>query len=220
MINYLRKVTKYCLLVVFLIFIGCKNENHSVKNQELKVNNLKKKLSYEKFYTLENDSLQLTIPFNWKFEKSNDVWLYLSCSETNKKLYFSVSKYKKTEVGMDLKEYVIEGFKQISSKIDKFKYVLKKLDFEDGGFCFILTTFTSEIDNQYVTYSLIYESNNTIYDFAFKTLNVKEINELNYREFLLIIQSFQFNNEQIINDANFLVTKESKLKYEDLVSEF
>jgi hypothetical protein len=80
----------------------------------------------------------------------------------------------------------------------------------------LLTIFTKEKNRNYIAYSLIYQPENIIYDFAFKTLDDEKQNEVNYRKFLLIVQSFEDNNDMIIDGSKFIVNDEKELKFEDL----
>ncbi|MFM9989570.1 hypothetical protein [Flavobacterium sp.] len=164
----------------------------------------------------ENDTIKIKTPIGWKIKKSKDSWIFFPYEKNNPKLYFSIMKYNVAEVNLNAEKYLIEGFKQISDKIDKFHYLLKKLSFANGTNCYLLTIFTKEKNRNYITYDLVYQPENIIYEFTFKTLDDEKNNEVNYRKFLLITQSLEVNNDMIMDGNKFIISEEKEIKIEDL----
>ena len=215
------KSKHFLLLLVFIVFNSCKkNENietkMSTKNNLWEIRNKDAQPVIVEWEQYQNDTVKIKTPIGWRFKKSKDAWIFFSFDKNHPKLYFAISKYNVAEVKLNSESYLIEGFKQISNKIDKFRYILKKLSFANGTDCYLLTIFTKEKNLNYITYSLIYQPENIIYDFAFKTLDDEKQNEVNYRKFLLIVQSFEDNNDMIIDGSKFIVNDEKELKFEDL----
>ena len=164
----------------------------------------------------KDEEIHLKIPKNWQIRKFDDVWKYFPYNDKNSKLYFSIQKYETSTIGLNDKEYLKEGFRQISEKIDKFHYVLKKLSFNNNKRCYILTIFTNEKGIDYVTYCLIYQPDDIIYDFAYKTVRDEEQDELNYRKFLLIVQGSVINGNKIIDGSTLIVDNEEKITFEEI----
>lgn len=215
--------SKY-LLILFIILAtlnACKKDNSTditadIEENPWKIKKENNQIVNIKWKQFENDSVKLKIPNDWQIEPSKDSWMYFPNDKNNPKLYFSIMKYNVAEVKLDAKKYLTEGFKQISDKINEFHYILKRLSFANGKDCYILTIQTEENDGKYISYSLIYQPENIIYDFAFKTLDDPKSNEINYRKFLLIAQSLEDNNDMIIDGSKFIVKDEKELKFEDL----
>ncbi|WP_026705240.1 hypothetical protein [Flavobacterium soli] len=208
-------------LILLIIFIGCQR-NNDVKNPkstkeniwEIKSNG--ENITQIKWKEYENDSLTLKVPIEWNETPQKDSWVYFPQDKNNTKLYFGIMKYNTSVINMNLEEYLKEGFHQVSSKINGFRYILKKLDFNNSTHCYILTIFTKEKGEKYITYSLVYQSKNQIYDFAYKTFDDEKISEINYRKFLLIVFSFEFNRKKIFESPNLFINREKELKFEDL----
>ena len=210
----------FLLLIILIVLSACKkteNTEESATNKHFW--EIKNKSTYPvivKWEQYQNDTIKIKIPIGWRIKKSNESWMFFPYEKNNPKLYFATNKYDVAIVNLNAEKYLIEGFKQISNKIDEFHYVLKKLSFANGTDCYLLTIFTKEKNRNYLTYSLIYQPQNIIYDFAFKTIDDQKQNEVNYRKFLLIVQSFEFNNDKIIDGSKFIVNDEKELKFEDL----
>lgn len=210
----------FFLSIALIVFNACKKaeiiEAPTTNNNfwEIKNKNTRPvKVNWEQY---ENDSIKLKTPSGWEIEKSKDAWMFFTYAAKNPKLYFSIMKYNVAEVNLNAEEYLIEGFKQLSDKIDTFHYILKKLSFANGTNGYLLTIFTKENNRNYITYDLVYQPENIIYEFSFKTLDIQKSNELNYRKFFLIVQSFEVNNDLIIDGSKFVVNGEEEIKFEDL----
>lgn len=207
--------------IFLVIFNGCKKNENSETIKKVgekfwkikKENNQIVKIKWKQF---ENDSARLKIPNDWKVKSSEDAWLYFPTASDNAKLYYSVIKYDVAKINMNSRDYMIEAFKQVSDKIDNFHYILKELSFKNGTHCYILTIFTKEKGVNYITYDLVYQPENLLFDFTFKTIDDKEFNEINYRKFLFILQSFEFNNDKIIDGSKFIIDEEKEIKFEEL----
>ena len=215
---------KTCLLIFFIflmVFSGCKKNENSETTENVaknfwKIEKENSQIVKIKWKQFENDSVRLKIPYGWKVKFSKDAWLYFPSASDNNKLYYSVIKYDVAKINMNSRDYIIEAFKQVSDKIDNFHYILKEVSFKNNTHCYILTIFSEEKGVNYVTYDLVYQPENLLYDFTFKTIDDKDFNEINYRQFLLILQSFEYNNENIIDGSKFIIDKERELKFEEL----
>ena len=208
-------------LILLIIFVSCQR-NGDVKNPKntkeniWEIKNNSGSITQIKWKEYKSDSITLKVPIEWNEKKQKDSWLYFPQDKNNTKLYFGITKYDASVINMNLEEYLKEGFNQVSNKIDEFRYILKKLDFNNSTHCYILTIFTKEKGQKYITYSLVYQSKNQIYDFAYKTFDDVKTNEINYRKFLLIVFSFEFNRKKIFESPNLLINGEKELKFEDL----
>ncbi len=207
-------MNKYLTLSLLAIFIlvACQ-KRHTNKFQWL-IETSDNKTSIIDLKKFKDDSVEVKIPKNWNIKISSDIWKYFPYDENNPKLYFAIQKYNSNEIGMNSKEYVMEGFKQVSDKIDKFHYTIKRLSLKNGKVCYLSTIFTNEKGINYITYSLVCESDSLIYDFAFKVIENEKDNIVDYRKFLLIAQSFEFNN--IAPIGNETIIKEEEIKFEDI----
>lgn len=213
--------SKYLFFLITLITLNaCKKaeniEDMTPTNHSWEISDKNGKSVFVDWVQYQNDSLKIKTPPSWRIQKSKDSWVFFPYEKNNPKLYFSIMKYNVAEVNLNAEEYLLEGFNQISEKIDKFHYVLKELNFANGSKCYLLTIFTKEKQRKYITYSLIYQPDNIIYDFAFKTIDDEKYNEINYRKFLLIVQSFEDHSNIIIDGSSFIVKEENKIKFEDL----
>lgn len=213
-------MNKYHHLFLFVIFllVACRNSNSNGINintsNQWEIKTIDNKISIINFKIFKDDSIELKTPTEWKIQEQKDTWKYFPYDANNTKLYFAIQKYDSEQIEMNSKEYLIEGFKQVSDKINEFHYVLKRLNFKDGQVCYICTIFTKEKDIDYITYSLISQSGNLIYDFTLKTKESNKTNEVDYRKFLLIVQSFAFDHNKPI--GNRIIVKEEKITFEDL----
>ena len=211
----------FFLFIALIVFNACKKAenietNTSSNNHFWEIKSQDARPVIVDWEQYENDTIKIKTPIGWRIKKSTDSWIFFPYDKKNPKLYFAITKYNVAEVNLNAKSYLIEGFKQISDKIDEFHYILKKLSFANGTECYLLTIFTKEKNRNYITYSLIYQPENFIYDFAFKTLNNQKDNEVNYRKFLLIAQSFEDDKNMIIDGSKFIINEEKVLKFEDL----
>jgi len=212
---------QFLLVIALIVLNACKKAENietaiSTSNHFWEIKNKNAQPVVIDWEQYENDTIKIKTPLGWKIEKSQDAWVFFPYEKNNSKLYFSIMKYNVAEVNLNVEQYLKEGFKQISDQIDKFHYILKKLSFANGTNCYLLTIFTKENNRSYIGYSLIYQPENIIYDFAFKTIDDQKSNEVNYRKFLLIVQSFEFKNNKIIDGAQFVVNQEKEMKFEDL----
>jgi hypothetical protein len=204
--------------IILFLNISCKKGiiNETLQKEEWKIKTVDNRIISIELQNFEDDSIKLLIPKYWKIERNTNSWKYFPYNNKNPKLYFAISKYDSSKIEMEMQEYLREGIKQVSEKIDTFRYILKKLTFKNRKSGYILTLFTSEKGIDYVTYSLIYKDEKIIFDFAFKTLNDGKVNEVNYRKFLLITQNFEFNNKRILDGEKLVIEKEKEIKLENL----
>lgn len=213
-------MNKYHHLFLFVIFllVACRNSNSNGINintsNQWQIKTVDNKISIINFKTFKDDSIELKTPTEWKMQEQKDSWKYFSYDANNPKLYFAIQKYDSEQIEMNSKEYLIEGFKQVSDKINEFHYVLKRLKFKDEQVCYICTIFTKEKDVDYITNTLICQSGNLIFDFSLKTKESNKTNEVDYRKFLLIVQSFACDHNKPI--GNRIIVKEEKITFEDL----
>lgn len=207
--NMTKQFTLLFQFSILIIFVGCQ-KNNEIKNPKngkeniWEIKSIGKSITRIKWKEYKNDSLKLKVPIEWNEKKQKDSWVYFPLDKNNTKLYFAIMKYYASEINMNLEEYLKEGFNQVSNKIDEFRYVLKKLDLNNSTHCYILTIFTKEKGKRYITYSLVYQSKNQINDFAYKTFDDEKTNEINYRKFLLIVFSFEFNKKKYLSRQIYL----------------
>ncbi len=211
----------FFLFIILIFFNSCKKTESdettlSTKDHSWEIQKKGLKPIIIKWNQYQNDTIKIKTPIDWRVMNSKEAWLLFSYAKENPKLYFSIMKYNIDEINLNSDKYMVEIFNQISAKTDNFRYILKKLNFSNGTHCYMLTIFTKEKNQDYITYDLIYQPKKIIYDFAFKTLNNEKNNEINYRKFLLIVESFEFKNEKIIDDSKFIINQEKRMKFEDL----
>jgi hypothetical protein len=212
---------KIFLLLAFSTFLSCKNDNPShVQEQcigewEYKSHDTHK-LNKIKWKCYLSDSVKVHIPHHWTPHSMNGSLLYVSLNKSDPKIFYSIIQYDAVAIGMNSESYIKEGFKQISDELDKFNYIIRRVDFGNKDYCYIVTYFTKENNKMYVTYNLIYNRKNKIYDFGYKVLYNADTNEFNYNTFLFVNLSFKFNGEEVFNKKDKFYQASNSLKIEDL----
>ena len=202
----------FIYLVLVFTFICCKNEKNEKMKNSLNIVSNEKLLKGWK--TFDNDSIKVNIPSNWKSKKVKDVLLYFPLNEDNANLYFVALK---TDISItDVKNYLKEIFNQMSIKDKKFNYTFTKFNLKNDTSFYTIDFYSKEKGINYKSYCLIYEIGNQIYDFSYKTLDDKKMNNKNYQTFYTVVFSFEYKYDNIIDGENFIINDTKTLKYEDL----
>ncbi len=197
-----------------LLLFSCKNndaEINSIISKDREIVNGELPRGWQ---TYTDDSINVNIPPNWKPTKIADAIFYVPLRVKEQDLYYVVLNYDIAKISF--KDYLKEIFKQLSDKNAKFDYSLKKYNFKNASSCYYLEIYTNENNVKYKAYSIIYEFENKIYDFSYKTLDVKNRNIKNYRIFYNVLFSFELNHTNIIDADKFIIDNEEVVKYEDL----
>ena len=201
-------------LIILSVIISCKDtkkDEELIKNNDKVVNNNQ---LLKGWCVFAEDSIKVNLPSNWKPKKIKDALLYVPLDNNNKDLYYVILNYNTTKI--NCKDYIKETFNQVSKKDLKFNYILKKIDLQNINECYIMEFYTVENKIKYKIFSLIYQEGNQLYDFSYKTLDVKKNNIKNYQTFYSVLFSFEYNYDNIIDSQKIIVKNEKELKYEDL----
>lgn len=208
----MKPYTFYFLLLI--IFFSCKNNEGEINSIISKDREIVSGELPRGYKTYLSDSVSVNIPSNWKPTKIKDALFYVPLNVKEQDMYYVVLKYDISKI--NIKSYLKEIFKQLSEKNSTFNYSLKKYNFKNTGSCYYLEIYTNENNIKYKVYSIIYESGSKIYDFSFKTLDLKNKNVKNYRVFYNILFSFKLNQSNIIDAEKFIIDNEEVLEYKDL----
>jgi hypothetical protein len=200
----------YTVLLICVISISC-NDKKTKSNIDKKV--VGKNILLKGWKEYNSDKIKINLPNYWNPISIDKALLYVPISDKFD-IYFVVLRYTTKQIKSN--DYIKKIFDEVSKKDLKFNYNLKKIYFKNTNTCYYLEFFTKEGNIEYKIYSVIYEFDNQIYDFSFKTLNDEKMNIKNYQTFFSVIFSFEYRYDNIIDAEKFIIDKEEVLKYENL----
>ena len=205
-----KNMKKWSLILILIIFISCKKDNEVKENLNIKSFEREKISEGWKDYT--DGNIKTLIPSDWNPKKKDILFLV----PINKKLnvYYAVAEFDIKIISS--KNYIKEIFKQISADTPEFIYTMRKIDFTNGGICYLLEFYTTENNHRYKTYNVIYPKKDRLYDFCYKTINDIDINPINQKVFYDVLVTFEHHNKKVIDSENFIVGNATEIKYEDL----
>lgn len=199
-------------LLLSLIVFACKddkpNPNSSQKYRVVGNNELLKG-----WKTYSNDSIKVNMPSDWKPKNIKQALLYVPIDNKHD-LFYVILNYSQSKI--TCRNYIKEALKQFSKKNRNSTYVLKRVSLKNTRELYIIELFTKEKNIKYKIYSLVYDTGNEIYDFSYKTIDDKKMNDKNYQTFYSVLFSFEMKYDNVF-DANKIIIDNYKLiKYQDL----
>lgn len=189
------KFTYGGILVVFLVIVCACHTNDNKNDNKVSLDFKYKKgenLNPRDWECYVINNLRVCIPTTW-IQISNQKTLFFSnVGLKDSNTFFVVLKHSKEN--MDVVSYLKETNIQLTSDTNEiFKgYTAKVLNFE-SKITYYCEYFTKKSNVEYITYSSIFEDDNSIYEVALKTknLNTTHIQEV-YKNILFNIK---FNEE-------------------------
>ncbi|MGH2666532.1 hypothetical protein [Flavobacterium sp.] len=197
---------------VFFTILGCKNDNTKPslnnKNRVVGKNELLKG-----WRTYSNDSIAVNLPSDWKPQHMKNAPLFVPI-DYKLNLFYAILSYDASKISC--KKYIKEGLKEFSKKNKNSKYVLKKLNLKSTRDCYILELYSSENNIHNKLYSLIYDNGSRIYDFTYKTIDHKKMNDKNYQTFYSVLFSFEIKYDNVFDGSKIIILNEKNMSYKDL----
>ena len=207
----LKKMNKFYLILVLSIFISCKKDE-GLKNDSITIKSLEKERISQGWKTYQDSNVKTLIPSDWNPKKKDILFLVPIDKKLN--IYYAVAEFDQKVISS--KNYIKEIFKQISADTPEFVYTMRKIDFTNGNTCYLLEFYTTENNNKYKTYNVIYPKNNKLYDFCYKTIDNVDANPINQKVFYDVLVTFEYHGKKIIDSENFIVKTAKEIKYNDI----
>lgn len=174
---------KYILLICLIV--GCKNSSN------------KHNLPIDKNWnctSIDND--KICVPSDWKLVQQSKLlfFSYLNNSDTN--TFFTVLKYNKTVSGLNVHSYLKTYYSElIKDTVEKFiGFTTKEL--EMGNRNPYYSEFYTRLNKKpYITYSMVFENDNNLYEFSLKSDSAHFMNyQTTFRDVLF---NYQHNNKPV-----------------------
>jgi len=179
---------KYILLI-FLI-LGCKNSSNKNSLQDNKSWNCT---------SIDNE--KVCIPLDWKLLHQSKFlfFSYLNNSDTN--TFFTVLKYNKAVSGLNVHDYLKTYYSAlIKDTVESFTgFTTKELIMENRN-SYYSEFYTRLNKKPYITYSMVFENDNNLYEF---TLKSDSAHFMNYKAtFSTVLFNYQHNNKSIFSSKD------------------
>lgn len=206
----MRKFLLYILL--FFIIQGCKDDKSKPNlNNKYRVVGNNELLKGWKTYS--NDSIKVNIPSEWKPKSIKEALLYIPI-DSKLNLFYVILNYSESKI--TCRNYIKEALKQFSKNNRNSTYILKKVSLKNTREFFILELYTEEKNVKYKIYSLIYDTGTEIYDFSYRTIYDKKMNDKNYQTFYSVLFSFEMKYDNVFDGNKIIIDNYKLIKYQDL----
>jgi hypothetical protein len=146
---------------------------------------------------------EICCPSNWKPVQQKSVSYFSYLNNNNKSTFFTIVNYTISESNIDARRYLKLGYSQLlKDTVEKFTgFTVKKLIFQDNE-AYYAEYFTEVNKQSYLTYSMLFEKDNYLYDIALK---VEKDKSPNYTEtFKNILFSLKVKGEQVFDGEDKL----------------
>lgn len=169
---------RYNFLILLIAFIGfsqCNTKpNKNLNSQDtLEVNkfnlNKGKKLNPKDWNCTKVVNVYICVPYTWKLKNQDKVYYFCYLNNNNDNTYFTVVKHDLNARNIDIYRYLKEIYSQLKNDTVEIGegYTVKKMIFKDK-YAFYCEYYTKFKDKSYLTYSMLFEKHNSLYDVALK----------------------------------------------------